>query len=357
MDEFFSFDQILGLGLQICEALKAVHAAGIVHRDLNPNNLMWAVDGTVKLMDFGVARVIGLEGLTMHGDSIGTSGYFAPEQKGQANEATYTADVYSVGAILYQLATHDKSDISKIERKHLREFDPNIPEWFDHLVMRCLRQTPTERPKNAQELYERLQNAGPTAQERANVEAFKQQVSRFTTDLLGPKGLVLQEMLHINAAGLGLKKDDAESIIKAAIQELVPIEEQYKDWLVHQISILKETEQTITEEQHWDFLKQGVRFGVAIENVRSIIKTLLQEYHLRLSPFDGGGTSKSGGRPNTQERAQRRAGPPKSTRRVVCCSAVKTFPSRTDLVETVPSTQQKKSSIRTVSHTTIQCWR
>jgi serine/threonine-protein kinase len=92
------------LGMQMCAGLGASHAAGLVHRDVKPQNLLLGRDGVLKLGDFGIA--VGHEGtrLTLAGTVLGTAGYLAPEQA-RGERVTAAADIYAVGAVLYELLT------------------------------------------------------------------------------------------------------------------------------------------------------------------------------------------------------------------------------------------------------------
>src|SRR2546423_13593731 len=97
-------EEVAGLGVQACRALAAAHEAGLVHRDVKPQNLLLGRDGVLKLGDFGIA--FGLEGtrLTMAGTVLGTAAYLAPEQA-RGEEVTAAADIYALGAVLYELLT------------------------------------------------------------------------------------------------------------------------------------------------------------------------------------------------------------------------------------------------------------
>src|SRR5689334_17683203 len=87
------------LVLQACRGLAHAHAAGLVHRDVKPQNLLLRDDGTVKVADFGIARAAETTALTQIGTVLGTAAYLSPEQA-LGEEVTAAADVYSLGAVL-----------------------------------------------------------------------------------------------------------------------------------------------------------------------------------------------------------------------------------------------------------------
>ncbi|HWC78559.1 MAG TPA: protein kinase [Pseudonocardiaceae bacterium] len=90
-----------GIGAQVAEALAAAHQAGIVHRDVKPDNVLLAEDGSVRITDFGISRAVGDGSLTGPGIVVGTPAYLAPEVAG-GRVADYAADVYSLGSTLYE---------------------------------------------------------------------------------------------------------------------------------------------------------------------------------------------------------------------------------------------------------------
>ena len=102
--------ELLPLAMQVCDALAAVHAAGVVHRDLKPSNIFMAVDRDdpaaperVKLLDFGIARVEWEETrITNTGGPLGTPGYMSPEQETGSSEIDGRSDLYALGAMLYE---------------------------------------------------------------------------------------------------------------------------------------------------------------------------------------------------------------------------------------------------------------
>ena len=96
--------EAVALGLQACSGLETAHDASLVHRDIKPQNLLITPDGTLKIADFGIARSLDGTQLTQAGTVLGTAAYLAPEQAAGA-QVTAAADIYALGAVLYELLT------------------------------------------------------------------------------------------------------------------------------------------------------------------------------------------------------------------------------------------------------------
>jgi serine/threonine protein kinase len=94
--------QAVDIGVQSCQGLEYAHRHGVIHRDVKPGNLILNPDGVVKLVDFGIAKAAEDTGITQIGSVVGTAAYLSPE-RAQGEEATASADVYSLGVVLYQL--------------------------------------------------------------------------------------------------------------------------------------------------------------------------------------------------------------------------------------------------------------
>ena len=147
------------LALQICSGLEHAHRAGLIHRDIKPQNLLIRGDGTVKITDFGIARSAHGTRLTETGSVLGTAAYLAPEQAA-GEEVTPAADVYAVGVVLYELLAgrtpHTAETLTQFLVRgqeqpipELREFAPDVPEALEDVVMRCLARIPEYRPPSA----------------------------------------------------------------------------------------------------------------------------------------------------------------------------------------------------------------
>ena len=143
------------LALQICSGLEAAHASGLVHRDVKPRNLLLRPDGVLKIADFGIARAAESTRLTEIGTILGTAAYLAPEQA-EGLEATPAADLYSVGAVLYELLTGrvPYAATSLVELLAKQQAGPpapigGVPASLELAVVRCLEPDPTKRPPSA----------------------------------------------------------------------------------------------------------------------------------------------------------------------------------------------------------------
>src|SRR5262249_35190516 len=142
----------LDLMIQICAGLDAAHAHGILHRDVKPANLLVRPDGTLKILDFGVARLAS-SAMTARGVIVGTPDYMSPEQA-RGKDVDQRSDIFSAGAVFYQMLTGRKpfaaSDLpgvlTKVERQDplpIRERE--APPALGRLVLKALAKDPANR--------------------------------------------------------------------------------------------------------------------------------------------------------------------------------------------------------------------
>jgi serine/threonine protein kinase len=165
-----SVGEILTVCAQVCAALSAAHAAGVVHRDIKPSNISYASTGSVKVLDFGVARLIesatGESALTRTAMIIGTAAFLSPEQAlgGPIGPST---DLYALGCVLFALATGRPPFLGEsavavcsqhlhAEPPSLLALAPAIPPELASLVADLLRKDPVERPLNAEAVRIRI---------------------------------------------------------------------------------------------------------------------------------------------------------------------------------------------------------
>ena len=152
----------LSIARQVCEGLAEAHEMGTIHRDLKPQNIMIDNEGNARIMDFGIARSLQTEGLTVEGTVIGTPEYMSPEQA-EGEETDKRSDIYSLGVILFEMLTgripfEGKTPIS-IAMKHKSETPPNpkdinshIPNDLNWLILKCMEKDKTKRFQSAQEI-------------------------------------------------------------------------------------------------------------------------------------------------------------------------------------------------------------
>jgi serine/threonine protein kinase len=164
-------DRVVALGVQLCDALSAVHAAGIIHRDVKPDNVLIEPDGTLRLTDFGIARMEVEASMTRTGGLIGSPAYMSPEQI-LGGEIDPRSDLFSTGVTLYQLLTGElpfQGD-HLMEVAHRVAYEPprplvSTPPALAEVIRQTLEKEPTRRFATAAELREALADTGTVGHE------------------------------------------------------------------------------------------------------------------------------------------------------------------------------------------------
>jgi serine/threonine protein kinase len=177
----------LRLAMPVVEALSAAHGKGIVHRDLKPGNIMVNREGRIKVLDFGLAKLLhddsdpnashletNIE--TEAGVVLGTFPYMSPEQI-QGKKLDHRTDIFSLGTIFYEMLTGRRpfrgetsadliSSILRDNPQPISELKKEIPEQLDQIIQRCLMKDPNDRFQTARDLYNELDH--PTGSSRVS---------------------------------------------------------------------------------------------------------------------------------------------------------------------------------------------
>jgi len=154
---------------QILEAVGFAHKKGIIHRDIKPSNILLIGDNTVKILDFGIAKILQDKGLTKTGTKMGTIYYMSPEQVKAVKDIDHRTDIYSIGVTLYEMLSgripfnvdtdSDFEIMNEIvigEIKDPREYYPHISDWLVKVLFASVHKDRTKRIQNSDEFTKRL---------------------------------------------------------------------------------------------------------------------------------------------------------------------------------------------------------
>ncbi|MDT5269807.1 MAG: eukaryotic-like serine/threonine-protein kinase [Acidobacteriota bacterium] len=161
---------------QMLDGIQEAHDFGIIHRDIKPANMMLTDKGTLKVLDFGIARILGTARMTRQGNIIGTIEYMSPEQV-RGFETDARSDIYSLGMLLYEMLTarcpfdiQNEFELMKAQIEQYpmppRQLNPAIPEVVEQAIWRAIAKDPAQRYQSAAEFRAFLLNAGFAASGR-----------------------------------------------------------------------------------------------------------------------------------------------------------------------------------------------
>ncbi len=171
--------------LQILEGVGYAHQKGIVHRDLKPSNIMIDENDAVKIMDFGIAKVLGDRGMTKTGTKMGTIYYMSPEQIRAAKDIDQRTDIYSLGIVLYEMLTgrvpfntNTESDFEIMNEivnnsfHDVRKYNPSVSEITAKVIDKMIAKQKEERYATCYQTTIKF-SEGLSAYSKDNIESFK----------------------------------------------------------------------------------------------------------------------------------------------------------------------------------------
>src|SRR5262245_35640381 len=141
--------------VEVCRALQHAHGLGVLHLDVKPENIMIRKDGAVKLMDFGIAQIVDAQRMTVTGQLLGSPAYMSPEHV-EGKPLDFRTDVFSVGILLYQLATGELpftgknpheilKRIAECKYTDARQVNPLVSDRLNRIITRALARLPDDR--------------------------------------------------------------------------------------------------------------------------------------------------------------------------------------------------------------------
>ncbi|HEX3558340.1 MAG TPA: protein kinase [Pyrinomonadaceae bacterium] len=163
-------EQAIPLFCQVLDGIQHAHDFGIIHRDIKPANMMLTEKGNLKVLDFGIARILGTARMTRQGNIIGTIEYMSPEQV-RGFETDARSDIYSLGMLLYEMLTgrcpfdmQNEFELMKAQIEQYpvppRQLNPAIPEVVEQAIWKAIQKDPAQRFQSASEFRSFLLNAG-----------------------------------------------------------------------------------------------------------------------------------------------------------------------------------------------------
>ncbi|HET6261357.1 MAG TPA: protein kinase, partial [Chloroflexia bacterium] len=164
--------EVIGLSRQVCAALAVAHRAGLIHRDVKPQNILIDAEGNARLTDFGIVKALAAPALTQSGMTVGTAAYLSPEQA-TGVQVGPASDIYALGCVMYEMLsgappfTGDNPTTIAYKQvweqpRPLHELVPEVPPSLESVVMRCLNKDAGSRYPSAQALALDLERAGET---------------------------------------------------------------------------------------------------------------------------------------------------------------------------------------------------
>ena len=170
----FGVDEALNIFNQVLSGIESIHSQKLIHRDLKPANIYMLDNGNIKILDFGLSKLIDYSSITNTGDQLGTPLYMSPEQISDSKNIDYRSDYYALGVILFELLTGNTpyGTISSREELYykikmeppisIRFFIPTINNSIDNLLIGLLQKENYKRPNTIGDIRKYIVNESTT---------------------------------------------------------------------------------------------------------------------------------------------------------------------------------------------------
>jgi PAS domain S-box-containing protein len=299
----FTLAESLTIAIKITTALSDIHGANIIHKDINPSNLIFNPEtGRLKIIDFGISTIFARENTTIKNPNVleGTLAYMSPEQTGRMNRALdYRTDFYSLGVTLYQLLTHrlpfETTDALELVHCHLarlptppHQLNPAIPQTVSNLVMKLLAKTAEGRYQCASGLKVDLEACLSQLELTGAIADFPLAIQDISGNFQIPQHLygreqeietLLSAFERVAAGGEGDGKFSQSKIEMMLVAGAAGIGKS---------ALVQEIYKPITQQRGYfisgkfDQLQRDIPYSAIVQAFRSLVQQLLSESESRL---------------------------------------------------------------------------
>lgn len=283
-----SLPEFFQIAIKVTEALEIIHNHHIIHKDINPPNILWdEVHQTAKIIDFGLSSLLLKENLEVQSlqKLEGTLDYISPEQTGRMNRAIdYRSDFYSLGATFYELLTgrhlFEENDILKLVHCHIAttpvpvsEINPNVPEAVSNIISKLLAKVPEERYSSAAGIREDLLKCQQQLAQIGEIEQFELGLKDTHDQLILSQKLYGREEEVMQLLSLFEQVSQGSKVFLliggySGIGKTTVVNEIYKP-------ITKQSAYFVSGK--YDQLKRSIPYSGIIESLQALVRYLLTE--------------------------------------------------------------------------------